>query len=188
MARPNPLVESGEIASGLVGARLVFEAGPVQAKLSAEGEHGFRTPSGTSSFTQVTLSGAIEFPTFRSQRLRVEAHGVATAADSTPRARPAYLGRGGTLPLLEMLEQGGDQLLFVVSRYLIPIPAIVLPKVGSPSLHLRHLIGAAGVGSLPTLEQEIGVGVGISLLRAEGVFDVAGKRDARYGVSIVMGR
>ncbi len=188
MARPNPLVESGEIASGLLGARLEYEVGPVQARLSAEGEHGFRTPGGTSSFTQVTLHGLIEFPTFRSQRLRVEAHGVATAADSTPRARYAYLGRGGTMPLLELLEQGGDQLLFVESRYLIPIPAIVLPKVGSPSLHLRHLIGAAGVGSLPTLEQEIGVGAGISVLRVEGIFDVAGERDPRYGVSIVMGR
>ena len=188
MGRPNPLVESGEIGSGLAGARLEYKVGPVQAKLSAEGEHGFRSPTGTSSFTQLTLDGSIDFPTFGSQRLRVEAHGVATAADSTPRARYAYLGRGGTLPLLELLEQGGDQLLFVESRYLIPVAAIVLPKVGPPTLHLRHLIGAAGVSSLPKLEQEIGVGVGISVLRVEGVFDAAGERDARYGVSIVIGR
>ena len=114
--------------------------------------------------------------------------GVATAADSTPRARYAYLGRGGTLPLLELLEQGGDQLLFVESRYQIPVAAIVLPKVGPPTLHLRHLIGAAGVGSLPKLEQELGVGVGISVLRGEGIFDAAGDRDARYGVSVVIGR
>lgn len=188
MARPNPLVEPGEIGSGLLGAAVEYKVGPVQAKLSAEGEHGFRTPSGTSSFTQLTLNGSVEFPTFGSQRLRIDAHGVATAADSTPRARFAYLGRGGTLPLLELLEQGGDQLLFVESRYQIPIAAIVLPKVGPPTLHLRHLIGAAGVGSLPKLEQELGVGVGISVLRLEGVFDAAGERDARYGVSVVIGR
>jgi hypothetical protein len=188
MARPNPLVESGEIGSGLLGAMFEYKLGTVRAKLSAEGEHGFRTPDGASSFTQVTLNGTIEFPTFGSQRLRVEAHGVATAADSTPRARYAYLGRGGTLPLLEQLEQGGDQLLFVESRYQIPVAAIVLPKVGPPTVHLRHLMGAAGVGSLPKLEQEIGVGVGISMIRVEGIFDVAGKRDARYGVSVVMGR
>jgi hypothetical protein len=64
----------------------------------------------------------------------------------------------------------------------------MLPKVGPPTLHLRHLIGAAGVGSLPKLEQDIGVGVGISMLRVEAIFDAAGERDARYGVSIVMGR
>ena len=187
MARPNPLVQRGKIGSGLLGAMLEYKVGPVQAKLSAEGEHGFRTPDSTSSFTQLTLDGTIEFPTFRSQRLRVDAHAVTTAGDSTPRARYAYLGRGGTLPLLELLEQGGDQLVFVESRYQIPVAAFVLPKVGPPTLHLRHLMGAAGVGSLPKLEQELGVGVGISVVRFEATFDASGKRDPRYGVSVVMG-
>jgi hypothetical protein len=188
MARPNPLVQRGEIGSGLLGAMLEYKVGPVQAKLSAEGEHGFRTPDSTSSFTQLTLDGTIEFPTFGSQRLRVDAHAVTTAGDSTPRARYAYLGRGGTLPLLELLEQGGDQLVFVESRYQIPVGAFVLPKVGPPTLHLRHLMGAAGVGSLPKLEQELGVGVGISVVRFEATFDASGKRDPRYGVSVVMGQ
>lgn len=187
MARPNPQVERGEIGSGLLGAMLEYKVGPVQAKLSAEGEHAFRTPDSTSSFTQITLNGTIEFPTFASQRLRVDAHAVATAGDSTPRARHAYLGRGGTLPLLELLEQGGDRLVFVESRYQIPIAAVVLPFVGPPTVHLRHLMGAAGIGSLPKLEQELGIGLGISVVRFEATFDASGERDARYGLSIVMG-
>ena len=188
MARPNPLVEPGEIGSGLVGASLTYAVGPVRAKLAAEGERSFRTPDSTSSFTQLTLDGSIEFPTFGTQRLRVDLHGVATLADSAPRARYAYLGRGGTLPLLDLLEQGGDQLLFVESRYEIPVAALVLPMVGSPTLHLRHLMGAAGVDSLPALEQELGVGVGISMLRFEATFDAAGDRDPRYGVVVTIGR
>ena len=187
MARPNPQVERGEIGSGLLGAMLEYKVGPVQAKLSAEGEHAFRTPDSTSSFTQITLNGTIEFPTFASQRLRVDAHAVATAGDSTPRARSAELGRGGTLPLLELLEQGGDRLVFVESRYQIPIAAVVLPFVGPPTVHLRHLMGAAGIGSLPKLEQELGIGLGISVVRFEATFDASGERDARYGLSIVMG-
>jgi hypothetical protein len=188
MARPNPLVERGEIGSGLVGATLGYSVGPVRAKLSAEGEHSFRTPDSTSSFTQITLDGTIEFPTFGAQRLRIDAHAVASAGDSTPRARYAYLGRGGTLPLLELLEQGGDQLVFVESRYQIPVARIVLGRLGSPTLHLRHLMGAAGVGSLPSLEQQLGVGVGISMLRFDATFDAAGERDPRYGVSVAIGR
>jgi hypothetical protein len=188
MARPNPQVEPGEIGSGLVGAALTYAVGPVRAKLGAEGERSFRTPDSTSSFTQLTLDGTIEFPTFGTQRLRVDLHGVATMADSAPRSRYAYLGRAGTLPLLDLLEQGGDQLLFVESRYEIPIAALVLPKVGSPTLHLRHLMGAAGVDSLPALEQELGVGVGISVLRFEATFDAAGDRDPRYGVVVTIGR
>ena len=65
---------------------------------------------------------------------------------------------------------------------------IALPKLGSPTLHLRHLLGAAGVGTLPKLEQELGVGVGISVVRFEGTFDAAGKRDARYSAGFVFGR
>jgi hypothetical protein len=188
MARPNPLVERGEIGSALAGAALDYSVGPVRARLGAEGERSFATPDGTSAFTQVTLDGTIEFPTFGTQRLRIDAHGVATMSDSTPRARYAYLGRGGTLPLLELLEQGGDRLLFVESRYEIPVTAIALPTVGSPTLHLRHLMGSAGVGSLPDLEQQLGVGVGISLLRFEATFDAAGKRDPRYAVIVAMSR
>ena len=188
MARPNPNVERGEIGSALLGASLNYSVGPVRARLGAEGERSFRTPDGTSSFTQLTLDGTIEFPTFRTQRLRIDAHGLATMADSTPRARYAYLGRGGTLPLLDLLEQGGDRLLFVESRYEIPVAAIVLPRIGSPTLHLRHLMGSAGVGALPALEQELGVGVGISVLRFEATFDAAGDRDPRYGVVVTIGR
>lgn len=188
MARPNPLVERGEIGSVLAGATLEYDAAPVRASLRAEGERSVRTPDRTSAFTQVTLHGRIEFPTFGAQRLRVDAHAVTTAGDSTPRARWAYLGRGATLPLLELLELGGDELLFVESRYQIPVAAIVLPRVGPPTLHLRHLMGAAGVGTLPKLEQELGVGVGISVVRFEATFDAAGKRDARYGVVVAIGR
>jgi len=188
MARPNPLVERGEIGSGLLGGSLAYEMGVVTAKLAAEGERSFGTPDGTSSFTQLTLDGVVAFPTFAQQRLQIHAHGVATAGDSTPRARYAYLGRNGTLPLLELLEQGGDQLLFVESRYEIPIAVITLPTVGFPTLHLRHVIGAAGVGSLPSLEQELGIGVGISVLRFEATFDATGERDPRYSFGVVFGR
>jgi len=186
MARPNPLVERGEIGSGLLGAKLDYKVGTVQAKLTAEGEQSFRTPDRTSSFTQLTLDGSIEFPTFHTQRLHVGAHAVATASDSTPRARYAYLGRVGTLPLLDLLEQGGDQLLFVESRYRIPVTVIALPMLGSPTLNLRHIMGAAGVGSLPKLEQELGFGVGISVVGFEMTFDAAGDRETRYGVFVAL--
>jgi hypothetical protein len=180
MARPNPLVERGTIGSALAGARVVYRAGTVKATFDAEGEKSTQTPAGTSSFFQLTLDGSIDFPTFAGQRLRVLAHGVTTSGDSVPRSRYAYLGRAATLPLMELLEQGGDRLLFVDSRYQIPILAIVLPKVGSPTIFLRHLMGAAGVRSLPKLEQELGAGLGLSILRADYTVDAAGKRDAKF--------
>jgi hypothetical protein len=186
MLRPNPLVQPGSIGSALFGARAGYSVGPLRARLAAEGEHGFRTPDGTSRFTQVTLDGTIDFPTIAQQTLHVDAHAVATAGDSTPRARYAYLGRVGTLPLMELLEQGGDQLLFVESRYTIPVFGVVLPLLGMPTIFLRHLMGAAGVGSLPKLEQEIGAGIGIKMIRFDVTTDVAGKRDTQFGFGILV--
>ena len=188
MARPNPLVEPGIVTSALAGASLEYQSDPVNGRLRGEIERGFRAPAGTSAFTQLTLDGRIAFPTFGQQRLRVDAHAVTTSGGAVPMARWAYLGRSGTLPLLELLEQGGDELLFVDSRYEIPITAIVVQKVGSPTLFVRHLMGATGVGSLPSLEQEIGVGVGLSVLRADVTFDVAGERDTRFGVGFFLAR
>jgi hypothetical protein len=187
MARLNPLVEAGTIGSALAGARLAYRAGSVKARLSAEGERSTRTPAGTSDFTQLTLDGSIDFPTFGAQRLRVDAHAVTTSGDSVPRSRYAYLGRAGTLPLMELLEQGGDRLLFVESRYQIPVAAIVIRKLGSPTLFLRHIMGSAGVGSLPKLEQELGAGVGLSMLRVDVTVDAAGKRDTKVGFGVSMG-
>jgi hypothetical protein len=184
MARPNPLVERGNIGSMLAGARLTYSAGQVRARLEAEGERSLETPEGTSSFTQLTLDGTIEFPTFGLQRLHVDGHGVVSAGDAVPRARYAYLGRGGTLPLLELLEQGGDELLFIDSRYAIPMTPIVLPLVGYPTVYLRHAMGAAGVGTLPKLEQEIGAGIGVKMLRADFMVDVAGKRGTKFSAGV----
>jgi hypothetical protein len=60
--------------------------------------------------------------------------------------------------------------------------------LGSPTVELRHFMGAAGVGSLPKLEQELSVGLRLSILRFEATFDAAGERDSRASVSIALGR
>ena len=146
-ARPNPLVERGDIGSGLIGAALEYRVGTVQARLDAEAEQSFETPDLTfvvhSAHARTDRSSSR--PSLRSDSAS-DVHAVATAGDSTPRARFAYLGRNGTLPLLELLQLGGDQLVFVESRYEIPIGALVLPKLGSPTLELGHYMGTAGVG------------------------------------------
>lgn len=187
-SRPNPLVQPGRITSGLVGASLTYEAGTVKAKLSGEVEQSFETPDFTSSFTQLTMSGSIDFPTFRDQRLSIAGHAVATAGDSVPLARFAYLGRASTLPLFQLLELGGDQLLFLDSEYSIPIKRLMLPMVGAPTLIVSHYMGTAGVGSLPSLQQEIGVGVSVNLFRAAVVFDATDDLPTIFSVGFSLPR
>ena len=60
--------------------------------------------------------------------------------------------------------------------------------VGPPTLIVAHYMGTAGVGSLPDLQQEIGVGVSIKLLRAAVVFDASGDLPTILSVSFSLPR
>jgi len=188
MLRDNPLVESGSIGSGLLGAEMYDTTGLVTSRLLAELEQSFTTVTGTTNFTQLTLDGRLGFPTFGTQSLHFRAHGVATAGDSVARARYTYLGGSGTLPVLEQLELSGTELLFLESRYMIPLDRVILPLIGSPVVTLRHIMGAAGVKQLPSLEQEIGVGLGLSTLRLDFTTNVTKSRGHKVGVGISLGR
>jgi hypothetical protein len=146
-------------------------------------EPSFRVPVGTSQFLQLTIDGAIGFPTFGTQRLHVRAHGVATRGNAVPMARFSYLGGNGTLRSFELLELGGTALLYVENRYTIPLEIIQLMGI-SPVLTLRDAFGGAGVGTLPELQHEIGVGLGFGAVRLDLTRGVAGRKVTTLGVGI----
>lgn len=173
--RFNPLVEPGQIASALLGVDLHSTGGLVGHQLRAELEQSFHVPAATSQFTQLTLHGTVDFPTFGTQHLYTRAHAVLTSGASVPLARYAYLGGGGTLPFVFLLAQGGTDLVFVDTRYHIPIESIMLPVVGPPVLILRHIIGGVDVGRVGSLEDNVGAGVGLGPLRLEVLFRAAGR-------------
>jgi hypothetical protein len=59
---------------------------------------------------------------------------------------------------------------------MIPIDRIQLPIVGSPFIGLRYAAGGAGVNGLPTLIQNLGVGLGASFIRVDYTIDPAQNR------------
>ena len=187
MARPNPLVERGHVGSVLAGAEYRAQ-GFATTQVNLDVEQAVGTSAGMSSFTQLTLDGEIELPSFRTHTLKMHAHAVGTAGGAVPRARYAYLGGSGTLKTLDLLEQGGTALVYLESRYLIPIEAVQLPFVGSPVLTLRDAFGGAGIGSLPGLQHEMGIGVGLSVLRLEYTRAVAGRSGSEVGIGISLSR
>jgi hypothetical protein len=174
----------------LVGAEYESQGdGVVNSRASVTMEPAFTVPVSTAKFIQLTLHGAIDFPTFGTQRLHVKVHGVATThGDSVPMARYAYLGGTGSLRALDLLEQGGSALLYVENRYTIPITALVLPLGISPVITLRDAFGAAGIGSLPSLQHEVGVGIGLSAARFDVTRGVAGRKRTVMGVGISLSR
>ena len=148
-------------------------------------ETALETPD-ESRFTQATLEALVAFPTFRNHTFSFEAHAVHTFGDTAPPQRFAYLGGSGTLPTFDLLEFGGDRLLFFESRYAIPIERIQIPIVGSPVIMLRHMIGMAGVDSLPPFEQNIGVRLIVGLIKVDFTVDPV-SRDSKVsaGLSLV---
>jgi hypothetical protein len=169
--RPNPQVPDGTLSSALAGAALRFEAQDLRAiartrlerSVSASGVSALGLPV---AFSQLVTDLDVRFPTFGDQQYRVEAHWVTSEGD-LPLQRFHYLGGPGTMPFLEMLEQGGGELLLVDQRYSIPLPRYRLGFMGSPTLQLRHRVGSAGLTGLPELEQMVGVGVSLTVIRGE---------------------
>ena len=91
------------------------------------------------------------------------------------------------MPFLEILEQGGGELLLIDQRYSIPIPTIALGFMGSPTLQLRHRLGSAGATALPSLEQMVGVGVSLTVIRGELRLDPASGR-TQFAVGFTFAR
>ena len=182
--RPNPQFASNHLSSVFGGPQFAWTASDLKARLGITAEVPV-TASGR-RFLQTTVDAEVRFPTFGSQSFRFDAHAILTAGDTAPPQRWGYLGGAGTIGTIEpLLALGGDQLLFVESRYQIPIDRVVLPLVGSPTVTIRHMLGSAGVRTLPSLTQVLGLRLSLSFARIDLMEDVnSGKRKITGGVSL----
>jgi hypothetical protein len=180
--RPNPHVLPGTISSALGGVVMAWANQGVTANLSAEVEVPFSTPD-ESRFVQTTLDGFVGFPTFGTQTVEIESHALVTAGDTAPPQRYSYLGGEGTLPTFDLLQFGGDELFFAEGRYIIPVDRIRIRVLGSPTVTLRYITGGAGVGKLPSLEQNVGVRLALSFGRLDYLVDPASHR-SKFSVGL----
>lgn len=204
MRRPNPPVSKGRVNSILGGSGFQIARGGLEANLGVSVEHAFKAPTfgcafpgipglscGEAAFTQTTIDSRAKFPTFGNQTFEFKGHAVVAGGDVLPPQRFVYMGGAGTLATVDLLALGGDNLLFLMGDYVIPIDRIVLPFVGSPFVALTYSTGNAGVGTIPTLIQNLGIGVGASVLRVDYTIDPASNRSPQsrrsavtFGVSL----
>jgi hypothetical protein len=127
--------------------------------------------SRAATFGQATIQGHLDFPTFAQQLLAMDGHFVATTLGTTPRQRYAYFGGTGTIPMIGLLSEGGDELFYVDSRYVIPVPWFKLPFLGSPAFTLREILGGAKVQGFPRLHQAVGGRIALKVFYAEFLLD-----------------
>ena len=170
MRRPNPPVIRGWITSLFAGSGATWQWQDVTFDASSLVELAPAAPQDR-RFVQATLDGTVRFPALRNHTFQSELHTVLTFGDTAPPQRFAYLGGSGTLPTRELLSMGGDQLLFVESRYSIPIEQIAIKFLGSPTFSVRHMIGSAGIDRLPGFVNNVGARVTLSLFKVDWVID-----------------
>ncbi len=169
MRRINPAVARGHTTSALAGGRVDYDDEITKAAFAARAEHGFNAPVTTTpsdGFTQFTLDGSSEFPTFGLQTFAFRGHAVFTSGDAPPQ-RYAYLGGSSTLSTVDLLALGGDRLLFLEGEYNYPLLRPMLPFVGAPMLTLRYAIGSAGIGEFDDFIQNVGFGVSLKVIKLE---------------------
>lgn len=184
MRRPNPAIPGGRIGAAIAGTSVRVLRGALTANGTLRGEVA-PSNGATARFAQLTLDGNATVPTFHAQRIVVFAHGVATASDSTPAQRYGYVGGGGTIPTLAPLALGGDRLVWLDTRYVVPIP-VHLPFGNTPAVAARYIVGSAGVGRLPRATQNVGVRVTVGFLRFDYVVDPRDthKHDMSFGFGL----
>jgi hypothetical protein len=175
MRRPNPAIDAGRLTSLLVGATGHWESAETMVDARTRVEASLTSPA-PGHFQQITSDVAVSFPTFGEQEYALDVHWVTTVGDTPPRQRWAYLGGPGTLPFLDMLSEGGDELVLIDQRYSVPLMGVSVGVFGHPVLQLRHRIGAAGVGGLPSIEQMVGVGLSLTIVRGEIQVDPVSRR------------
>lgn len=93
--------------------------------------------------------------------LRIEAYfqGPFPGTESLPLQRWTFVGGSGTLNTFDVAEFRGDRVVFVESKYIIPLPErLSFRLLGPPELELIHAIGMAWTDDVERdLEQNIGV-------------------------------
>jgi hypothetical protein len=187
--RVNPPVLDAQINSLVVGSELHWVGRLSRITLDAEVERGhvLGSPAGFSpDFTQLTAFARYQATAFRTHTLKYHVRAMLpVGGDSAPPQRYSILGDIPTLPTQEIGEQRGDHLVFAEGTYTIPFQRIMLPFIGSPSLELRHAVGAAWIGGDDQeWVQNVGAGILFRFVGVRVAVDPADTGDTRVYFAI----
>ena len=183
LRRVNPPVIAGDITSALGDVRLDY-AGRVPVSLGARAELPWQSV-GTLNWSQVVFDASVLVPTIAGQYWRASGHGVVTLGGPAPPQRWHAVGGSGTLTTRDVLDKNGDQLIYGEQLYTFPIRRWDDPLWGTPKFSLRHVLGSAGVGSLGTITNEIGIRFDFAVLRTDFMYDpVSGRSMFTFAAAI----
>jgi hypothetical protein len=170
MRRFNPPIDDGRFASGLASLAAAYHGESVLLTGTAQVEVPFESPNGQ-RFTQMTVDGLLKFLSFTDWQFQFGLHGVLTVGDTAPPQRFVYLGGGVTIPTLDILQLGGDELVWGYGEFLAPVHLIKVPLLGYPGLGIFATSGSAGVHGLPHFVVNVGPRLALSVFELDWVID-----------------
>jgi hypothetical protein len=173
LERENPAALEGRFVSLLAGTIFHWRGHSSSFVGDLNLEHALAAPD-DAEFTQALVQGTYLARALRTHSMRVYLRAMAPIGGDAPPQRRGILGGGGTLPTEPIAHFRGDHLVYVESSYIIPVNNIVLPVVGSPSVEVVHLAGAAWTGdNEPQWVQNAGAGLIFALARVRVVVNPA---------------
>lgn len=150
------------------------------ARLDARAAVEFlREADGGATVSRWTAHGRWSMDALWGHTLTVGGDATGTFGDRTaPPQRWSFVGGAATLPTLPVAARRGDHLVLLRTAYRAPVPVVELPLLGFPTLELLHAAGTAWpTGSaMPDWEQNLGLGIAFSFLRARAWTDPAADR------------
>lgn len=186
--RPNPAIDEGRIASALVELAFDWLGRQTAADASLVLEQAVHHLDGDFTFARVTLDADLAVHALANHTVQIEVHAQAPlSGDTLPRQRWSFVGGSGTIQTLEFAEFYGDHVVFVETRYVIPLPRqVALPFLGAPELELVHGAGMAWLeGQDRDFRQEVGARLQFFSLYFRYMVDPAdsGNADLDIGLS-----
>jgi hypothetical protein len=177
LARPNLAVDEDEIRAVEAGISLSWLGRRSRAAGRLSAEHG-RVREANTRFNRWHFGGRWEMDALWDHRLDVDAQAFGSFGDDPPPLqRWSFVGGAGTLPTFPVAAFRGDHLVHLRTRYAIPLP-FDLPLAGTPSLEALHATGTAWTDAveMPAWEQNLGLGVAVSVVRLRAWVDPAESR------------
>jgi hypothetical protein len=170
LRRFNPPIFDGRLASVLGGLNGAYRNEFVNVSGWAQVEVPFEAPNGQ-RFVQTTVDGQLKFTALTDYRFQFGMHAVLTVGDTAPPQRFVYLGGGSTIPTLDILQEGGDELVWLYGEFLKPVHIVKIPLLGYPALGVFATTGAAGVQGLPHFTVNVGPRIALSVFELDWVID-----------------
>jgi hypothetical protein len=185
--RFNPPIDDGVSTSAILGLSGTWSGATTAAvydgavEVAADGPLG-----GEFNFMTYRVWGEWAMQALANHTIEIETRfqGPLPGTDSLPRQRWGMLGGSGTLYTFGVGEFIGDRVVFVESKYMIPLP-IRLPILRSPHLDFIYATGMAWSNRTdPTFEQNVGVRLQFPFVYVRAIINPADTNDYKFSFGV----